>query len=233
MSLSRRRWLATAAAALSGAAATPLGSLAQEIRPSGPRARSDLTIKEVRITPIALPDPPILAASGCHGPYFLRTVVEVVTTDGIVGIGETRGGDEIAEELGRAKKQVVGHSAAAYSRFADERLDLSTRAYAGLELACLDAVGRAANLRLCELLGGPVREEPEFAAYLFFRYAADHPALLADRRIVDSRGSGDKSARRLGRGPHARGNGRAGVAVPSAVGIPRSQTEGRRIAAGD
>jgi glucarate dehydratase len=40
------------------------------------------------------------------------------------------------------------------------------------------------------LLGGPVRDEVEFAAYLFYRYAADHPTLLADKRIVDRRGKG-------------------------------------------
>ena len=36
----------------------------------------------LKVTPIALPDPPILAASGCHGPYFLRNVVELKTEGG-------------------------------------------------------------------------------------------------------------------------------------------------------
>src|SRR5687768_2837784 len=58
----------------------------------------DLTIKELRVTPIALPDPPILSSAGCHGPYFLRTIVEVVTTDGITGVGEAREG--VGKELG-------------------------------------------------------------------------------------------------------------------------------------
>ena len=34
-----------------------------------------------RVHGVALPDPPLLAASGCHGPYFLRMIVEIVTTD--------------------------------------------------------------------------------------------------------------------------------------------------------
>jgi glucarate dehydratase len=51
---------------------------------------------------------------------------------------------------------------------------------------------------LCELWGGPVREDPEFAAYLFFRYAADDPRLLADPRIVDDRGKGEKALDRWG-----------------------------------
>ena len=53
-------------------------------------------------------------------------------------------------------------------------------------MACLDACGKATGRRLCELLGGPVRDPVEFAAYLFYRYAADHPVILADPRMVAS-----------------------------------------------
>jgi glucarate dehydratase len=152
-----------------------------------------LTIKEIRVTPIALPDPPILAASGCHGPYFLRSIVEIVTTDGISGVGETNGSQRAVEELKRVATNLVGKSALAYRTFTRPPLNLSDRAFAAVEVACLDAIGKATSLRVCDLLGGPVREEPEFAAYLFFRYAADHPALLADKRLVDNRGRGDKA----------------------------------------
>jgi glucarate dehydratase len=60
-------------------------------------------------------------------------------------------------------------------------------------MACLDACGRATGRRLCELVGGPVRDSVDFAAYLFYRYAADHPTVLADSRIVDARGRGDRA----------------------------------------
>ena len=150
------------------------------------RKSSDLTIKELRVTPIALPDPPILSSAGCHGPYFLRTVVEVVTADGITGFGETREG--AAKELQTVAKEIVGRSALAYRTF-----KMSPRAFAAIEVACLDAIGKATGLRLCDVLGGPVRDDPEFAAYLFYRYAADHPALLADQRIVDGRGKGERA----------------------------------------
>ena len=40
---------------------------------------------------------------------------------------------------------------------------------------------------------GPVRDEVEFGAYLFFRYAADDPRILSDTRIVDDRGRREKS----------------------------------------
>jgi glucarate dehydratase len=152
-----------------------------------------LTIKEMRVTPIALPDPPLLAASGCHGPYFLRTIVEIVTTDGLTGIGETSGSERGVAELKRIAGQIIGKSATAYRTFPEPPLNLSNRGYAAVEVACLDAIGKATGLRLCDLLGGAVREDPEFASYLFFRYAADNPVLLADKRVVDSRGKGDKA----------------------------------------
>ena len=66
-------------------------------------------------------------------------------------------------------------------------------AYAGIELACLDACARATGRRVCELVGGPVRDPVEFAAYLFYRYAADHPVILADPHLVDPRGRGDRA----------------------------------------
>ena len=64
--------------------------------------------------------------------------------------------------------------------------------YAAIEMACLDACARATGRRLCELVGGPVRDSVEFAAYLFFRYAADHPVILSDPHLVDPRGRGDR-----------------------------------------
>jgi glucarate dehydratase len=150
-----------------------------------------LTITGLKVTPIAIPDPPLLAASGCHGPYFLRNVVELQTDAGIVGIGETHGGENVTTALDRARKVVVGNNAFGYRQFARELQSLNMSCYAGIELACLDACGRATGRRLCELLGGPVRDPVEFAAYLFYRYAADHPVILSDPHVVDSRGRGD------------------------------------------
>jgi glucarate dehydratase len=155
------------------------------------RGNRPLTITGLTVTPIALPDPPLLAASGCHGPYFLRNVVELHTEGGIVGIAETHGGESVTKALEQAQKLVVGQNAFAYRKFAGELQQLGMGCYAGIELACLDAAARATGRRLCELLGGPVRDPVEFAAYLFYRYAADHPVILSDPHLVDSRGRGD------------------------------------------
>lgn len=189
MRLHRRGWLAAACGGMLG-----IGSGAG--RPGPDRrapARDDLTITGLKVTPIALPDPPLLAASGCHGPYFFRNVIELTTTGGIVGLGETVGGAGVTAALEKARGIVVGKGALGYRAFARELQALGMGVYAGIELACLDAGGRATGRRLCEMVGGPVRESVPFAAYLFYRYAADHPVILSDPHLADARGRGDRA----------------------------------------
>jgi glucarate dehydratase len=188
MRQNRRDWLGMMlAGAVAGEAARGGGAYA--MAPPGP----PLVITGLKVTPIALPDPPILAASGCHGPYFLRNIVELRTEGGIVGIGETHGGSDVTKALDRASQLVVGQNAFGYRKFAHPLQVMSMAAYAAVEMACIDAAARATGRRFCELVGGPVRDSVEFAAYLFFRYAADHPIVLDDPRLVDSRGSGDRA----------------------------------------
>src|SRR5437763_1171724 len=65
-------------------------------------------IKEVVITPIAIVDPPLLNAAGMHAPYALRTIVEVITEDHIVGISEIPGNIAINEALVSAGQLIIG-----------------------------------------------------------------------------------------------------------------------------
>jgi hypothetical protein len=185
--MNRRAFLA------GGAACLGAGGMRIATGGDAPARPTGLTITGLTITPVALPDPPLLAASGCHGPYFLRNIIELHTDAGIVGVGETHGGVSRTQGLETCRDILLGQSAFAYRRFAAEVSKLGRGVYAGIELACLDAIGRATGRRLCELLGGPVRDEIAFAAYLFFRYAPDHPKLLADPRVVDDRGRGDRA----------------------------------------
>ncbi len=115
------------------------------------------------------------------------------TEGGVLGVGETHGGEGVTTALERARKVVVGQNAFAYRKFARQLKTLGMACYAGIELAALDACGRATGRRLCEMIGGPVRDAVEFAAYLFYRYAADHPVVLADPHLVDPRGRGDRA----------------------------------------
>ena len=46
-----------------------------------------------------------------------------------------------------------------------------TQVLAALEFACLDLLGQAWGVPVCDILGGRVRDRVPFASYLFFRYA--------------------------------------------------------------
>ena len=186
MSMRRRDWFRVSALGLIGSGMGREGSSA--FASISPRETAALRITGVKITPIALPDPPLLHAGGCHGPYFLRNVVELTTDEGIVGLGESPGGKGQTAALEKAREHLIGKSAFAYRSFARELMSLGMGCYAGMEMACLDACGKATNRRVCDLLGGPARDPVEFAAYLFYRYAADHPIVLADPHLVDKRG---------------------------------------------
>src|SRR5690242_15031947 len=67
-----------------------------------------MRIVEMRVTPIALIDPPLRSAFGLHAPYALRTILELVTDDGLVGISETHGGTAVLNDLEAARSLVVG-----------------------------------------------------------------------------------------------------------------------------
>src|SRR5690242_15555676 len=117
MMLHRRDWLRLGLAGLFGGR-EGVSAIADERG----RGHTPLKITGLKVTPIALPDPPLLASSGCHGPYFLRNVVELETDAGIVGVGETHGGQGVTRALERAKEVVVGRNAFAYRAFARELL---------------------------------------------------------------------------------------------------------------
>lgn len=194
----RRQWLGTAAGGAFALAASAAEKNPLRVPAGAERDLRDLRITALRVTPIALPDPPILAAGGAHGPYFLRNVIELETNAGLVGLGETRGGESTTKALDAARAWLPGESPFAYRKFAERFGAAGGAAYAGVELACLDLIGRATGRRVCELLGGPVRDRVEFASYLFYRYAADHPTVLADPALADDRGRGDRALDRWG-----------------------------------
>ena len=50
-----------------------------------------MKIKRITVTPIAFKDPPLLNASGVHEPYALRSIIQVESDTGLVGLGESYG----------------------------------------------------------------------------------------------------------------------------------------------
>ena len=45
-----------------------------------------------------------------------------------------------------------------------------TQILAALEFACLDILGQAWNVPVCDILGGRLRDRVPFASYCFFRF---------------------------------------------------------------
>ena len=67
-----------------------------------------MKITAMRIHSIAIADPPLRSSYGLHAPYALRTIVELESSDGIIGITETYGGDAQARQLEALRPQVIG-----------------------------------------------------------------------------------------------------------------------------
>jgi glucarate dehydratase len=139
-----------------------------------------LPIADVRATTVTVPlEAPLRHSNGAHWGRFVRTIVEVETADGLVGVGEMGGGGETAEAaiLG-LKPYLTGHNAFELEalRFAICNPTASlynnrTQLHAAIEFACLDVIGQALGVPVCDLLGGRLRDDVPFASYLFFRYA--------------------------------------------------------------
>jgi glucarate dehydratase len=138
-----------------------------------------MKIKDIRATTVTVPlEAPLRHANGCHWGRFVRTVVEVETDEGLVGLGEMGGGGESAEAAFRAlKSYLVGQDTARLEemRFLIANPTASlynnrTQLLAAVEFACLDLLGQAWNAPVSEILGGRLRERVPFASYLFFRY---------------------------------------------------------------
>lgn len=145
-------------------------------------------IREMHITPIAITDPPLLNAAGIHAPYALRTILELVTEDGVTGISEIPGNKQIDEALESARFLVLGSDPFHLNQLqhrlmghfgmetAAERGDTPwdqrklVHVFSALEVACLDIQGKLLNRPVVDLLGGKMRDAVPFAAYLFFKY---------------------------------------------------------------
>jgi glucarate dehydratase len=170
-------------------------TLGSQVANQSMRRQTDLIV-EVRVTPIALKDPPLLNASGIHEPYTLRAIIEVELQSGITGLGETYGdmpglvhlqavapmlrGLHVMNMCGlrSAVDQVV--STQLLDTQASRTIDVTpgtlpgkaaAKTYAVFEAAMLDAQARSAQLPLADYLGGRVRDRVAYSAYLFFKYA--------------------------------------------------------------
>lgn len=146
-------------------------------------------IKDIIVTPIAVADPPLLNCVGVHAPYALRIILQVITEGGVTGISEIPGNKETEDAILRIKKDLIGLDAFQPNHIlqkvtqnlpeesrADDRggapwdQRIVVHLFSAFEVACLDIMGKELNCRVSDLLGGTMREQVPFAAYLFYKF---------------------------------------------------------------
>ncbi len=152
-----------------------------------------MRITDVRATPVTVPlNAPLRHANGAHWGRFVRTIIEVETDEGLVGLGELGGGGQAAvATVEGLKPYVIGRDPA---RIEELRFQIAnptaslynnrTQLLAALEFACLDVIGQKWGVPVSEILGGRLRDEVSFASYLFYQYA-NPPANTCEVRTVD------------------------------------------------
>ena len=149
-------------------------------------------ITAVRVTPIAFRDPPLLNVAGVHEPWALRSIIEVETADGRIGLGESYGDLKTLANLARVAPQLVGvdvfdtnalirivyasvggdpDPGAAFPPQGDKARATIVGAF---EVALLDLQAQCVGLPLYQLLGGAVRPALPFSAYLFYKFERHH-----------------------------------------------------------
>jgi glucarate dehydratase len=138
-----------------------------------------MKITDIRATPVTVPlAAPLRHANGTHWGRFVRTIVEVETDEGLIGLGEMGGGGESAvAAIHGLKSYLVGRDPARLEemRFLIANPTASlynnrTQILAALEFACLDLMGQRWGVPVSDILGGKLRDRVAFASYLFFRY---------------------------------------------------------------
>jgi glucarate dehydratase len=141
-----------------------------------------MRIADVRAFTVTVPLHAALRhANGCHWGRFVRTIVEVETDNGLVGLGEMGGGGESAEAQFRLLGSYLkGHDPARMEemrfRIANPTASLynnRTQMLAALEFACLDILGQAWGVPVHTILGGKLRDRVPFASYCFWRYGRE------------------------------------------------------------
>ena len=152
-----------------------------------------MKIKDLRVHSIAIADPPLRSSYGLHAPYALRTIIELESEDGIIGVNESYGGEVPAQALRDIREKVIGVSAYRLTGLLNPEMknkrnagpdrsqtflvpgenpsDEASRTYAALEVACLDLIGKSTGTAVCDLIGGRVRDRVPFSAYPFYKHA--------------------------------------------------------------
>ncbi len=137
-----------------------------------------MKITGIEVIPVTVPmEAPLRWSMGVET-GTTRGIIKLTTDEGITGIGETYGGNAVEYAIEVAKPFILGidplETGVLQHKLGIFRIGYETSVpavvRAGIEMACLDAAGKAFNRPVHSLLGGKVRDKVEVSAYLFYRY---------------------------------------------------------------
>ncbi|MFM2366146.1 MAG: hypothetical protein RIR95_754 [Pseudomonadota bacterium] len=145
-----------------------------------------MKIRSIRATPVNIPlRAPYRFSYGSTG-SLTKTIIELITDDGVCGLGECADGDRAADVARMAERLigcdlhnilpaqracVPGMSYTPWGNVTGER-----RVFGGIEMAMWDARARTEGVPLHCLLGGAVRHEIALTEYFSYRLpGADDP----------------------------------------------------------
>lgn len=144
-----------------------------------------MKIRSITATPVNIPfRAPYRFSYGAIA-SLTKTVIELVTEDGIVGLGECANGDRAAEVMAAGERLAgldLRDIAAAESRIVPAmrytpwgNVIAARRVFGGIEMAMWDARGKTEGAPLFLLLGGAVRTSIALTEYFSYRFAGSDP----------------------------------------------------------
>jgi glucarate dehydratase len=140
-----------------------------------------MRIQDIIATPVTVPmEAPLRWSMGVET-GTTRTLLRLITDEGLVGIGETYGGETTVHAVQFAKPFLIGMDPCEV-RLIVNKLQSFRISYesnvplfvvGGIEMACWDVTGKKLGRPVYSLLGGTTRKEIPFAGYLFYRYKSE------------------------------------------------------------
>ncbi|MFC9556378.1 mandelate racemase/muconate lactonizing enzyme family protein [Rhodococcus sp. NPDC056960] len=156
-----------------------------------------MKITSIKATPINVPLSPgyVWSVGNAHG--YSKTIIEVTTDEGIVGLGESPSSAYAAliesdlapvlEGLDPFDIATTEQTAMPELRSGLNFMDAGlARAYGGIEIALWDIKAKALGVPLYQLLGGAVRRDIQFTEFFGYRVGPDdEPVLNSTAALVD------------------------------------------------
>jgi glucarate dehydratase len=153
-----------------------------------------MKITNIKATPVNIPlELPFLWTAGLY-PGTSKTIIEVETDEGIVGLGEAPS-SHLASAVESLAPRLIGKDPLDIAEIESlcvppwqivQNTDdsSSVTAFGGLEIALWDIRGKAWNQPLYKLLGGAVRKEIPFTEYFAFRMNKNGSKKELDSQVI-------------------------------------------------